>query len=372
VSQSSFTDPLLLWYQSSARKLPWRGHPDPYAVWVSEIMLQQTRVESVGPYFQRWMEHFPTIQKLADAPLQEVLAVWEGLGYYSRARNLHLAARQVMARGGTIPSTSRELRSLPGVGRYTAGAIASIAFGENVAALDGNIRRVLARLFNVATPARSPQGEARLWELAEKNLPEGAAGDYNQALMDLGATICTPRLPNCAVCPIKEFCQAFQLGIQEQRPVNLPKQSIPHYQVAAAVVQRGGRYLITRRPLNGLLGGLWEFPGGKQEPDESLPECLARELQEELGISIKVGEPLNVYRHAYTHYQVTVHTFLCQWQEGTPEPKLIQVQDLAWAEPGELANYPMGKVDRQIASQLVLGIPARETDIVASRQHDHH
>ncbi len=363
MSQSSFTDPLLLWYQSNARKLPWRGHPDPYAVWVSEIMLQQTRVESVSPYFQRWMEHFPTIQKLADAPLQEVLGVWEGLGYYSRARNLHLAARQVMAQGVAIPSTSRELRRLPGVGRYTAGAIASIAFGENVAALDGNIRRVLARLFNVDLPARSPQGEARLWELAEKYLPEGAAGDYNQALMDLGATICTPRLPQCAVCPIKEFCQAFQLGIQEQRPVSLPKQSIPHYQVAAAVMQRGGRYLITQRLLKGLLGGLWEFPGGKQEPNETLPECLARELQEELGIQIKVGEPLNVYRHAYTHFRVTVHTFLCQWQEGTPEPQLIQVQDLVWTEPGELANYPMGKVDRQIASQLVLGIPARDTEI---------
>lgn len=363
MSQSSFTEPLLLWYQSNARKLPWRGHPDPYAVWVSEIMLQQTRVETVIPYFMRWMEHFPNIHRLAEAPLQEVLSIWEGLGYYSRARNLHWAARQVVAQGGAIPSTSRELQKLPGIGRYTAGAIASIAFGENVAALDGNIRRVLARLFDIDIPARSPQGEARLWALAEKHLPEGEAGNYNQALMDLGAVICTPRLPNCPQCPVADFCQAFQLGIQEQRPVNLPKQTIPHYQVAAAVLQRGGRYLITRRPLHGLLGGLWEFPGGKQEPAETLPECLARELQEELGIRVRIGEPLNVYRHAYTHFRVTVHTFLCQWLEGEPEPELIQVQDLIWAEPGEMANYPMGKVDRQIASQINRWVSATETDI---------
>lgn len=316
-------------------------------------MLQQTRVETVIPYFKRWMEHFPTIQSLAEAPLQEVLSVWEGLGYYSRARNLHQAARQVQAQGGKMPTTASDLRKLPGVGRYTAGAIASIAFGEPVAALDGNIRRVLSRLFNVEEPARSPEGEARLWGLAEKHLPDGAAGEYNQALMDLGASICTPRSPNCTACPLVQLCLAYQLGVQEQRPVSLPKPATPHYQVAAAILQRDGYYLIAQRPLNGLLGGLWEFPGGKQEPGETLSECLERELFEELGIQVEVGLPGSVYRHAYTHFRVTVHTFHCSWKKDSPEPQRLQVHDLQWVVAEQLSKYPMGKVDRQIASHLI-------------------
>ena len=351
MSLTSFAKSLLKWYRTHARQLPWRGQNDPYAIWVSEIMLQQTRVETVIPYYQRWMERFPTLHHLAEAPLQEVLAAWEGLGYYSRARNLHQAAQLIVSRGGVIPHTANALRKLPGVGRYTAGAIASIAFGENTPALDGNIRRVLARLFNVEEPARSPVGEARLWELAEAHLPDGYAGDYNQALMDLGSMLCTPRTPNCVVCPLAKMCIAYRLGIQAQRPVRAPKPSIPHLQVAAGVLAQDGRYLITQRPLQGLLGGLWEFPGGKQEPGEALPECLARELQEELGINVKVGEPLGVYRHAYTHFRVTVHTFQCRLLDDQ-EPKALQVHDLAWVAPSELKTYPMGKVDRQIASGL--------------------
>lgn len=355
MSRTSFSANLLTWYRQHARQLPWRGLKDPYAIWVSEIMLQQTRVETVIPYFERWMDRFPTVQSLADAPLQEVLAFWEGLGYYSRARNLYRAANKVQAMGGKIPSTAEELRKLPGIGRYTAAAIASIAFDESIAALDGNIRRVLARVFNVEEPARSPAGEARLWKLVDLHLPGEAAGDYNQAMMDLGATICTPRSPNCSGCPLSEMCLAYQLGVQEQRPVSLPKQAIPHYQVAAAVLERGGSYLITQRPLKGLLGGLWEFPGGKQEPGETLTQCLERELLEELGIKVNVREALNVYRHAYTHFRVTVHSFRCSWQNGSPEPECLQVQDLAWVKSNELEKYPMGKVDRQIASHLVAG-----------------
>jgi A/G-specific adenine glycosylase len=351
VSPTSFAEPLLKWYRTHARQLPWRGQNDPYAIWVSEIMLQQTRVETVIPYYQRWMEEFPTVHRLAEAPLQDVLAAWEGMGYYSRARNLHQAAQYIVSQGGSIPHTASALRKLPGVGRYTAGAIASIAFGENAPALDGNIRRVLARLFNVEEPARSPVGEARLWELAEAHLPDGQAGDYNQALMDLGSMLCTPRAPGCVDCPLAEMCIANQLGIQERLPVGTPKAVIPHLQVAAAVLAQGGRYLITQRPLKGLLGGLWEFPGGKQEPGEALTECLARELQEELGINIQVGEPLGIYRHAYTHFRVTVHTFQCHLVDNQA-PQALQVHDLAWVAPAELKTYPMGKVDRQIASKL--------------------
>ncbi len=350
---ASLAAKLLDWYQLNARELPWRGHPDPYAVWVSEIMLQQTRVETVIPYFRRWMEQFPTITELAEASLHEVLAAWEGLGYYSRARNLQRAAQMVVREyGGELPDNAIDLRRLPGIGRYTAGAIASIAFGLDEPALDGNIRRVLARLFDVSEPARSPAGEKRLWDLAAANLPAGQASDYNQALMDLGATMCTPRAPQCSACPLRDICQSAALGIQEQRPVLAAKSPIPHYTVTAGVIRRQGRVLITQRPPQGLLGGMWEFPGGKINPGEDMESCLKREICEELGVEIHVGESLGTYRHAYTHFRVTLFAFCCQLNDGNL-PRALQVHDLRWVEPSELNSYPMGKIDRQIATKIL-------------------
>ena len=344
---------LLDWYAQHARSLPWRGILDPYAVWVSEVMLQQTRVETVIPYYQRWMEHFPTVSDLAQASQQEVLAVWEGLGYYSRARNLHRAAQLVVGQhGGQLPSDPRALRDLPGIGRYTAGAIASLAFGLDEPALDGNIRRVLARLFNITEPARSPAGERRLWELARQLLPPGRAGDYNEALMDLGATLCTPRNPDCGRCPLNHHCQAYHLGVQDERPVVLAKPVVPHYTVTAAVIERRGSFLITQRPPDGLLGGLWEFPGGKLHPGEDLPACLQREICEELGVSVNVGDLFGIYRHAYTHFRVTLHAFCCRLSNGQ-QPQPVQVQDLRWVKLAELPGFPMGKIDRQIATHLL-------------------
>jgi A/G-specific adenine glycosylase len=347
----SFTTRLLDWYAGHARSLPWRGHPDPYAVWVSEIMLQQTRVETVIPYFERWMSRFPTIASLAQADQQEVLAAWEGLGYYSRARNLQRAAQVVMDEfGGSLPADARMLRRLPGIGRYSAAAIASIAFGADEAALDGNIRRVLARLFDISEPARSPHGEGRLWELARLHLPAGKAGDYNQALMDLGASVCLARQPRCPDCPLKEDCQAYHLGIQEQRPVLPVRRATPHYIVTAAVIQRDGELLIARRPVKGLLGGLWEFPGGKLKEGEDLATCLRREIREELGVEIEVGDRLGVYKHAYTHFSVTLHAFACTLLAGEPQP--LHASDLRWVRPAELPDHPMGKLDRQISVRL--------------------
>jgi A/G-specific adenine glycosylase len=332
--------------------LPWRGSQDPYAVWVSEVMLQQTQVETVIPYFERWMERFPTIEALATASLQNVLAAWEGLGYYGRARNLYKASQLVMADyGGQLPKERHVLQKLPGVGRYTAAAIASIAFGQDEPALDGNIRRVLARYFDVSEDARSNAGVKILWDLAGQNMPKGKAGDYNQALMDLGAMICTPKTPDCGQCPLSSGCQAKKLGIQALRPVLLPKPPIPHYVVTAAVIRRDGRVLIARRPLKGLLGGLWEFPGGKQQEAEDLTSCLKREIQEELAVEIEIGDPIGVYRHAYTHFKVTLYAFECSLVGSEPQP--VQVADLTWAELHELAGYPMGKIDRQISQTLV-------------------
>jgi A/G-specific adenine glycosylase len=350
---AEFSSILLAWYGGNARVLPWRGQSDAYATWVSEIMLQQTRVETVIPYFERWMKRFPRLSDLAQASEQEVLSTWEGLGYYSRARNLKKAAEEVMAKyAGQVPANLRQLLNLPGVGAYTAGAIASIAFGLDEPALDGNIRRVLARLFDLAIPARSPEGERRLWELARQNLPAGRAGDFNQAMMDLGAAVCLPRNPACPSCPLAGLCQALAHGTQEERPILNARLKIPHYTVAAAIIQRENQVMIARRPSRGLLGGLWEFPGGKIEGDETLAAALAREIQEELATRVSVGAAFGVYRHAFTHFRITLHAFLCRLVG--PEPTPVEASELRWVTPAELDQYPMGKVDRQISRRLAL------------------
>jgi A/G-specific adenine glycosylase len=348
---TEISERILNWYALHGRVLPWRGHSDPYAVWVSEIMLQQTRVETVIPYFERWMERFPNVRELAAASEQDVLSLWEGLGYYSRARNLHKAARMVVdLYEGELPHDLTALRKIPGIGRYTAGAIASMAFGMDVATLDGNLRRVFARLFDVVEPADGPQGEEILWSLAEEHLPIGHAGEYNQALMDLGSSLCLPRRPACSLCPLGNLCIARSLGIQEQRPVLKPKPECPHYTVTAAVLQRDGKVLLAKRPSKGLLGGMWEFPGGKVEQGEPLEACLAREIREELGVEIKTGEAFGIYRHAYTHFRITLHAYLCEIIAGEPKP--LEAAGLAWVALGDLGDYPMGKVDRQIAENL--------------------
>lgn len=348
---SEFARLVLDWYALHARDLPWRSRRDPYAVWIAEIMLQQTRVETVIPYYQRWMQRFPSLEVLAEADQQEVLQIWEGLGYYSRARNLHRAAQIAAARyGGNLPPNRRELESLPGIGRYTSAAIASIAFGADEPALDGNIRRVIARVFDLEIPASSPEGQARILSLLKDNLPSGRAGDFNQALMDLGALICVPRRPKCGLCPLEGMCRAHALGVEGQRPVAARRGSIPHHTVAAAVIRRGGLVLIARRPPEGLLGGMWEFPGGKVEPGEELAPALRREIHEELGVEICVDQELGVFRHAYTHYRVTLHAFYCTLLKG--EPRALEASELRWIAPAELADFPMGKIDRQIAFLL--------------------
>jgi A/G-specific adenine glycosylase len=340
------------WYQRNSRQLPWRGAVDAYATLVSEVMLQQTRVETVIPYYTRWMERFPTLADLAAASEQDVLRVWEGLGYYRRARNLHAAAAAIVARhGGKVPADLKALQSLPGIGRYSATAIASIAYGADAAALDGNIKRVLARIHDVSEPVDTPAGMRRLWRLAEQHLPPGRAGDYNQALMDLGATVCLPRDPHCPLCPLKNHCLVRTLDLQDARPVRSEKKQIPHYTVVSAVIRRRGRYLLARRPAASLMGGLWEFPGGKVEPGESLVEALQREIREELAAGIHVGAEFGVYLHRLTHFSFTLHAFCCTpgGEAFTP----LEADELAWVKPADMNRHPMGKIDRLIARKLV-------------------
>jgi len=349
----SFVPSLLKWYQEDARELPWRSCHSAYCIWVSEVMLQQTQVDTVIPYFNRWMTQFPDIQTLSEADEQSVLALWEGLGYYSRARNLLKAAKMIRDEmSGELPQTMKELQQLPGIGRYTAAAIASIAYNLDIAAVDGNIRRVISRVFDVTEPARSTQGERKIWSLAQANLLSGQASDYNQALMDLGATICIPNNPQCDQCPITEFCVGFQRGVQSERPVKKPRKVIPHLTVTAGVIRQNGHVLLARRPSKGLLGGLWEFPGGTLEDfDENLESCLKREILEELGISIHIGEAFGKYKHAYTHFKITLYAFLCTPAFGE-EPQPLACDALAWVKLLDLQDYPMGKVDRLIAQKL--------------------
>lgn len=349
--------PLLRWASHNLRDLPWRAEPrDPYRVWLSEIMLQQTQARTVIPYFHRFTERFPTVQALAAAPLDEVLKLWEGLGYYARARNLHRAARQVVADlDGRIPDTVEGLRRLPGIGDYTAGAVASIAFGRDAPVVDGNVKRVLARVFALRDDITSPRTTAALWQLARDILPRGRAGLWNEALMELGATVCVPRAPRCPECPIRRHCQAHAQDIQDELPVRRERPQRPHKDVTAAVILKRGRVLIAQRPLGGMLGGLWEFPGGKREPGESLPECLQREIREELGIEIAVGRELARVEHAYTHFSITLYAFICRHVSG--RPRAIQVADWHWVPLDDLDRFAFAVTDRKVIQALRRELP---------------
>ncbi len=358
-SPSAIAAALLAWIDAGQlRALPWRVEPrDPYAVWVSEVMLQQTQAATVIPYLQRWLERFPTVEALAAAELADVLKAWEGLGYYSRARNLHKAARVVVEQhGGRLPAERRALLALPGVGRYTAGAILSIAFGQRAAVLDGNVRRVLARVYDVDGEIGKSATETHLWHLAEalvEAVEPRQAGPLNEALMDLGATVCLPQGPRCLLCPLHAACLARQRGTQEERPVRPARKPLPHFDVTAAVLRRPGQpeqFLIAQRPPEGMLGGLWEFPGGKRHEGETLPDCLRREMQEELAVEVAVGDLVTVVRHAYTHFRITLHAFECTLLAGQPQP--IGVADWRWVTPDQLAAYPFAVTDLKIAQAV--------------------
>lgn len=353
MTTSRLSSKLLHWYRLHKRTLPWRDHPAPYAVWVSEIMLQQTRVEAVIPYFESWMKLFPTVDALAKASEQRVLNAWEGLGYYSRARNLHKAAKIIVdEHGGELPRDLDTLRRLPGIGRYTLGAIASIAFGMNVAALDGNIKRVYSRIFDISEPVDTPQGEALLWDVAEQQLPKKDAGDYNQALMDLGAMICVPKNPRCLICPVMQLCKARENGTQNLRPVKSPKKSVPHHTHAAGVIFENGKVLLAKRPSKGLLGGMWEFPNGRVngDPLEGLGNALKTGYNLRLrGTRKKVDliQHLGIVEHGYSHFSVSVHVYQCELASEEIG------ENMRWIPLNKLDDYPMGKIDRQIAYLLL-------------------
>lgn len=351
---------LLDLFDRQRRDLPWRDEPDPYRVWVSEVMLQQTRVESAIPYYERWIERFPTVESLADADRDEVLREWAGLGYYARARNLHRAARIVRDRfDGELPRTSPELRELPGVGAYTAGAIASIAFGEPAAAVDANARRVLARLFDVEDPTVS-----RIRRLAERLVPEGRPGDFNQAVMELGATICTSRSPACGACPVAGLCVARARGTVGERPGREASPPPPAYDVGTAVLLSDpGRVLLARRPENGMLGGMWEFPGTVVDDGDAPDEAVARLASRLLGTAeTALPPPLRIERvdHGYTHRRHTYHAFLFAL-DREPEIRLEGIEpgwtEAVWVPSTGVEERALPTAQSEIARRLLERLP---------------
>ncbi|MFZ5434116.1 MAG: A/G-specific adenine glycosylase [Calditrichota bacterium] len=353
---------LVRWYRANLRDMPWRWTRDPYRIWVSEILLQQTQVQTVIPYYHRFLEAFPTVRALAEAPLDAVLKAWEGCGYYARARNLHRAAQIVMNEyNGRIPDHAAALIRLPGIGKYTAAAIASLAFDEPVAVIDGNIERVLARILCEKRLLKMAPVLRRLDRTADGLMQAAvelgiAPREFNQAIMELGATVCMPRLAWCAKCPLKSECRArAALTDVTLLPRKAASPVVPHYDIGAAIIQRNGLILITQRPSDGLLGGLWEFPGGKRHDGETLEECTAREIREELAIEIEVGDLVVKVRHAYSHFKITLHAFACRYQAG--RIRKIGVADYRWVKPEELSRFAFPKADRAILEKLAILSP---------------
>lgn len=342
---------LTAWYRAHRRPLPWRGAADPYAIWVSEVMLQQTRVDTVIPYYHRFLERFPTVEALAGADLADVLKAWEGLGYYTRARNLHRAAAEVVAgHGGRLPDDPALLSRLPGFGPYMTGAVASIAFGRPEPVLDGNVIRVLTRLHAIAEPPAATAARKRLWDLARALVPAEAPGDFNQALMELGATVCTPRAPACGACPVAGACRARQAGAPEAYPAKSAPRAVPHHDIAVGVVAGGGGLLLVRRPASGLLGGLWEFPGGRVAPGEAPAKALERQMRERFGLTVRAGVPLAPVDHAFTHRRVTLHPFACRDATGAVTPAYHA--DHRWVAAGDLEGLALPRAHRRIAAAL--------------------
>ena len=343
---------LLNWYGKEFRDLPWRNTTNPYKIWVSEIMLQQTQVKKVVPYYERFLATFPDTKTLASADLALVLKKWEGLGYYARARNLHKAAQIIVNQwDGQFPRSVQEILSLPGIGQYTAAAIASIAFSKNLAVVDGNVVRVLARLHQAEDNPKSSTGKKQFQKFADQLLPKSRPGDFNQAMMELGATVCKPSSPVCDSCPVQKYCGAFESQTQSLFPTKAPKKKRPHKIIAVGIVENNGKILIARRPEDGMLGGLWEFPGGKVEANESLEETVVRELKEELGIEVTVNRYFMSVDHQYTHLSITLHSFFCQLLNGNP--KAIGCTDWKWVNKNKVLDFAFPKANKTVLEALL-------------------
>ena len=343
---------LLDWYRANKRAMPWRETRDPYAIWISEAMLQQTRVETVIPYWERFLRRFPDVHALATADPDEVLGAWAGLGYYSRARNLQAAARVIdQKHGGKLPDDAETLQTLPGIGRYTAGAVASIAFDRPEPVLDGNVKRVLARLLGIRADIGQPATVERLWQEAGALAHGPHPGDLNQALMELGATVCTPRAPRCARCPVSQSCDARAKGDAESLPIKARKKPARAVEAVAALVVRRGKALVVRRPSRGLLGGLWDLPGDDLVTGETPRAGLTRALRERAGLEISRASAIGIVEHVFTHRKLTLHVYRAN--TSTDRIRLDGFEAHKWLPPRAIAGLPHASVTAKALDLLI-------------------
>ncbi len=344
--RKNFARDLTHWYGNNKRDLLWRSTKDPYKIWVSEIMLQQTTVNTVIAYYERWIKTFPTVHDLAKAPLQTVLKQWQGLGYYNRVKNLHKAARILInEHQGILPKDCQLIRSLPGFGPYTTGSVLSIAYDIPLTIIDANVRRVVMRLLALPGFADIKQ-DKKINEFLLKVLPKKGAGDFNQALMELGALVCRAKGPLCISCPLTNHCQAYKENKQEVIP-QTKKKLIKDIQAVIAIIKKGNDYFIQKRPSKGLLADLWEFPGGKVKPGESKKKALIRELNEELGVQLKSSKHLFDVKHFYTQFKVNLSVFSCSLDK---EPKIDATH--RWVSFKDFSKYPMPSGSAKIIEKL--------------------
>jgi len=347
---------LLDWFLHHQREMPWRSNPIPYWVWISEAMLQQTQVATVIPYFHRFIQRFPTVDSLAGADLQDILKMWEGLGYYSRARNLHRAAISIMTQfNGQIPDDYVTLQTLPGFGPYIAAAVVSIAFEKAVPVVDGNVLRVFSRYWAIADDISAGRTRSAIFSRLVPVIQHVRPSQFNQAIMELGALYCTPKSPACPKCPVRSGCEANATQQVDRFPVKAKKAAVPHFTIGVGVIWHGGRLLVTRRKEDQMLGGLWEFPGGKQLPGEGIVDTIRREITEELDISVTVGDPIQVVKHAYSHFKITMIAHHCTFDHG--DIKLKSASAMKWVWPHELREFPFPKANTKIIDTLLKECP---------------
>ena len=343
---------LIRWYQANQRDLPWRSSNTPYHIWVSEVMLQQTQVKTVLNYYRRFLTKFPSIKRLAAADSQAVLKVWEGMGYYARARNLHRAAKVVVQdHEGRIPDQWEPFHNLPGVGDYIAAAVLSIAFHRPYPVVDGNVKRVLARLYKIHAPVNQSGSDKQFRKAAAKLLDSRRPGIFNQAMMELGALVCKPRNPMCDACPLTRICRAYQARQVADFPKRKKLKTTPQYHIAVGVVYKNGKVLITRRKSEGLLGGLWEFPGGKIKDGESAQAACIREIKEEVNLNVEIDRHLTQVKHAYTHFRIVMEVFCCKYVSG--RVYLRGPADFRWIRLNEYQNYPFPRANHKFIPLLI-------------------
>lgn len=343
---------LLKWFRRAARELPWRNTRDAYRVWISEVMLQQTQVATVVPYFERFMHRFPSVATLASADEREVLTLWEGLGYYRRARQLHQAARQIVAaHAGDFPADPLLAAALPGVGRYTLGAVLSQAYGQRLPAVDGNVIRVLARWFACSENPRQARIQRWFWDIADQLVPAEGPGDFNQALMELGQTICTPRRPQCGACPVRSMCRAFDLGAVERFPPAVPRPQATAVREVAVILEARRKLLILQRHASGRWGNLWEFPHGEIRERETAAAAAQRLAVEQTGLDARRPRPLFTLDHQVTRFRISLEVFHAE--TARRRVRLAAHRAAEWRAASELAAFPLSRPHRRALDRWV-------------------